>query len=471
MNKILKLVVIFYRKIIPIFLREKLYSLELRISCWYNPLLKIKVSRHAAEEIFKASIKELEKKNINLEITNNFHQVFRKHLIRSNLINNKWWSDFIVLTSLSFSPEFEKINQSLINRIETSNFNSLEYYEILHIYSLSIRFGLFELAYHLRKKSIKIALSYSEFSKKNEIWKLKAKLSALLETGNFSEFDELLPLFDLKWRREIFVLKKLREILGENKNLSNIDLITSLETKKDQSFRKFIQNKKIVIVSPSPVDREDGYEIDDIADVVIRTRYMAKYSIKDQGIKGSRCDITYMYADHSKYIAENGCTKWPSDISWIVGKTPSQSDVILKRLSSDGVDIKHLNGRTIERIDKALFNGALHSLPNIIIDILHHNPKKIFLYHFDMMLTKERVSGYTPEYLKENKDLKYLVNKRLNGLAGHDPVTQFVIMKSFWKRGIVEVDPKLEEVINMKVEDYMKNLQKNYRELINVEID
>ena len=105
------------------------------------------------------------------------------------------------------------------------------------------------------------------------------------------------------------------------------------------------------------------------------------------------------------------------------------------------------------------------------MDILHSNPKKIFLYHFDMMLTKERVAGYTPENLKENKDVKYLVNKRLNGLAGHDPVTQFVIMKSFWKRGIVDGDYRFEEVMKMKVEDYMKNLQKYYRKLINVEID
>ena len=86
-----------------------------------------------------------------------------------------------------------------------------------------------------------------------------------------------------------------------------------------------------------------------------------------------------------------------------------------------------------------------------------------------MMLTKERVSGYTPEYTKENTDLKYLVNKRLMGLAGHDPVTQFIIMKSFWKRRIVEGDSDFEKVMKMEIVDYMKNLQKNYRELTKFE--
>ena len=469
MNKTLKVITNLYRRKIPTFLRQSLYNLELRVSYWYNPLLKNRVTIYAVNNLYEACKKELKKNN--LIITHNFHEIFRKNLVRSYLVDNKWWSDFIILTSLPGGSEFEKTNQSLINRIDTSNFNSLEYYEILHIYSLSVRFGLFELGFHLREKSLKVALTYSVFFKKSEIWKLKAKLSALLETGNFSEFDHLFPLFKGKWKNEILFLKNLRELLGENENLSNIELVSNFNSKNDLKFRKFLENKKIAIVSPSPVDKKDGYEIDNSSDIVIRTRYMAKYSLHEQMMKGSKCDVTYMYADHSRYISEKGCLQWPLDISWIVGKAPSQSEIILKRLFLDGVNIKNLRGRTIETIDKALFNGALHGLPNIVMDILHSNPKKIFLYHFDMMLTKERVAGYTPENLKENKDVKYLVNKRLNGLAGHDPVTQFVIMKSFWKRGIVDGDYRFEEVMKMKVEDYMKNLQKYYRKLINVEID
>ena len=164
--------------------------------------------------------------------------------------------------------------------------------------------------------------------------------------------------------------------------------------------------------------------------------------------------------------------QWPLDNSWIVGKVLSQAEVVLKKLSADGINTKHLNGRSIERIDKALFNGSLHGLPNIIIDVLRFNPKKIFLYHFDMMLTKERVAGYfTPDSEEENKNIKHLTNNRLTGLAGHDPVTQFVILKSFWKRGIIEGDFRFEEVIKMEIKDYMKNLQKNYRGLNDVKID
>lgn len=471
MNKILKAMIIFYRNTIPVFVRQGLYNLELRITCWYNPLLKNRVTRYAIEDLFEACKKELANKNNSDLINHNLQKVFSKHMVRANLIDSQWWSDFILLISLPSGSKFEKINKSLINRIEHSNFNSLYHFEILHIYSLSIRFGLFELGYHLREKSLNIALGYSKFTKKKDAWKLKSKLSALLEKENFFEFDQLLPLLNRRWKKEILVLKNLRIFLGGDKNILNERQNLLLNTKQDESFYEFIQNKKIIIVSPSPVSDIDGFKIDNSTDIIIRTRYMSKYSPEDLLIKGSRCDITYIYADHSKYISDNGCKQWPSDISWIIGKAPSQSENILKRLSNDGHDIKNLKGRSIQRIDKALFYGGLHSLPNIIIDILRFNPKKIFLYHFDMMLTKKRVDGYTPEYLQENNDTKYLVNKRLNGLAGHDPITQFVIMKAFWKKGIVDGDLYFQNVIKMDIENYMKNLQKNYREDENVEID
>ena len=88
------------------------------------------------ENYFQACKIELTKvKNNN---SNNYylHKAFKKHLVRSKLINDRWWNDFIILISLPEGNKFQKINQSLIDNIEHSNFNSLEYFEILDIYSL-----------------------------------------------------------------------------------------------------------------------------------------------------------------------------------------------------------------------------------------------------------------------------------------------------------------------------------------------
>ena len=64
---------------------------------------------------------------------------------------------------------------------------------------------------------------------------------------------------------------------------------------------------------------------------------------------------------------------------------------------------------------------------------------------------------------RRNQKKNYLKDVRLNGLAKHDPVTQFKILKSFWKRGFIRGDTRFEEVISMELKDYMKSLQKYYR--------
>ena len=74
--------------------------------------------------------------------------------MRSHLIDNNWWSDLVILARLNDGPKFQKLNESLINRIESSNFDSLEYFEVLDIYSLCIRLSLFKLGFYIRQKSI-----------------------------------------------------------------------------------------------------------------------------------------------------------------------------------------------------------------------------------------------------------------------------------------------------------------------------
>ena len=462
MGKILKIFRYIYYKLVPQFVRIKFYKLELIISYYFNPLSKAKINRFAVEESFQACKKELSENDINSKYKYHLHRAFNKYQIRSQIVNDKWWSSFIYLTTLSEGEKFEKINKSLIKQIESSNFNSLEHYEVLHFYSLSLKFGFFELGYCLRKKSLNIALSYSNITKKSDSWKLKAKLSALLETKNFLEFDNLFSKSEKKLVKEKEHFNLLRNLLinKEKQLILNQNIINNV--KKDQEFRKFIENKKITIVSPSPSENEDGYEIDK-ADVVIRTNNRMQNSESDYGFKGSRCDITYINEGRAKQIFEKGVSHWPKDNSWIVGKVRGIPDLVLKKLSSEGIETKSLNGRTLMRIDHVLFNGSLNFLPNIIIDILRHKPKEISLYHFDMMLTKERVSGYISKSREGGKSIRDLINFNLKSFAGHDPVTSFMFLKTLWKKDLIKVDKYFERVIKMEVKEYMKNLEKNYR--------
>jgi len=430
---------------------------KVRFSILFDPLPSNRIRANAAtrvENYFQACNKKLAKNNNGSSNNYYLHKAFKKHLVRSNLINEHWWSDFILLTNLPEGLKFQKMSQSLIDRIQNSNFNSLEYFEVLDIYALCLRFSLFELGYHLRQKSLQIAMNYSSSVKKNENWKLKAKLSALLETGNFSEFDQLFPLFKSRRKQERYFLIYLRRVLGNIKNSSVISLAPNIDSKQDLKFSKFIENKKIVIVSPKLVDTKDGYKIDS-ADIVVRTNYKMGDSIN----KGSRSDINYFNRETSQHIDENGCFEWPSDIKWAVGKAWNYMETILKRLSSDGINTEHLNARTLKRIDSALFYGSLLMLPNIITDLSRYNPKEIFLYHFDLLLSQDRIPGYFTD-VNNNKELHL---KLIKNLSIHDPVINFMILKLYWNQGFIIGDYHFEEVMKMTTEDYMKNLQKNYR--------
>ena len=61
-----------------------------------------------AEDYFKACKKEL---TVNRKDNRNkyyLHKAFNKHLVRSNLIDNKWWSDFVILAGLTDGSKFRK---------------------------------------------------------------------------------------------------------------------------------------------------------------------------------------------------------------------------------------------------------------------------------------------------------------------------------------------------------------------------
>ena len=165
----------FYTNFIPKYLK-------IRISFLLDPLpLNIlrKTPSTRVENYFLIFKEESKKENNHPINVQNLHKIFNKHLVRSHLIDNNWWSDLVILTRLNDGPKFQKLNKSLIDRIESSNFNSLEYFEVLDIYSLCIRLSLFQLGFYIRQKSISIALNYDLSVRKNENWKLRAKLTAL----------------------------------------------------------------------------------------------------------------------------------------------------------------------------------------------------------------------------------------------------------------------------------------------------
>ena len=81
------------------------------------------------------------------------------------------------------------------------------------------------------------------------------------------------------------------------------------------------------------------------------------YKIEDSIFKGTKCDINYFNLETANDIYKNGCQNGQNIMdSW---QSINLHGKILKRLFSDGIDIKNLNVRTLKTVDSALFNGSL----------------------------------------------------------------------------------------------------------------
>ena len=478
-----KIIFFIYRKLLPKILRKKIrYLYFLKLRYFFDPPFIHGTVGNRMEDYIEAYKKELNKidqKSINLSAKVEYkldflHQSFNKFEVRSDNIISKWWSNFVVLSCLNDEKKFDQLNKSLINQIEDSNFDSLEYWEIINISVFSCGLGLIDLGYHLRKKAIKVALNYPLVFDKYNSWKLKAKLSALLETFNYNEFDQLLPLLKKRskkvyfgfykkikkrWAEEHSQLNYLRRVMEINKLPVNKNL-TDFDNLADLKFRKLIEGKKIAIVGPVETDQKNGHEIDS-HEIVIRFNQLKKDGAGNPIIKGSRCDITYLSGGTAELLKKNGVTSWSSNVPWIICKEISSLSGVIEKFKSDGTDLKSQNFRALKPVDLAVLKGNLLYVPNVVLDILRFAPAKISIFHVDLYLTGKKNEAYSANLPSGyEKWVPIVISKN------HDIISQYLILEQFWKKGLIKGDKRFEEIMKMGEEKYNNEYQKIYRKKI-----
>lgn len=467
-----------YRKLIPFFLRKRFrnfYYKKLRY--FLNPPFINSSVGNRMEEFLEAYKKEINTLTVNSNVIKNrknfLHKTFNKYEIRTEKIDKNWWSEFLVLSYLPKGEKFNQLNKFLIKNIDESNFDTLEYWELMNISAFSLALGLIEIGFSLRNKALDIAAKYPSNLDKHNSWKLKAKLSACLENRKYSEFDQLIPLLKKRlekkyfgffsslkkrWQQEHYQLDYLRKVLGNYDHQPAKNDILNYDNEQDLKFREFIKGKKIAIVGPLDTTKEDGQEIDK-ADIVIRFNFLKEKSMGNPIIKGNRCDITYLSGGRSEFIIKNGGQNWSQEVSWIVCKSQIYSDEIIKKFSSESINIETLNARSIKSVDLAMFKGNLLFLPNVIIDLARFEPAKISIFHVDLLLSSKKTSIYA-SLLPENYEKLQPINVAKN----HDIFSQFYILEFFWKQGFIRGDENFERIIKMGIKNYIINYQDTYRD-------
>ena len=463
--KILNLIRNLYNKLIPINLKQKKIYLKSHSLSFIGNVM---------DDCYKDYTK-LKNNLQNLHYKKNeiyfLHQIFKKLGVRSNLIDDEYWKNFILLSCLFDKKKYDELNDHLISQIKNSNFDSMEYWELLRIYSFSIRIGLFELGFFLRNQAIKQSLEYGLNLVSGKTWRLKAKLSALLESENFDDFDKLFPLLRKRkkvekflrlftsvrswWTKEERSLSILRDIMIKYHHNENKEILINIDTQEDLIFRKFIKGKKISIVGPAFTNKSDIEKINE-ADVVIRINYTKEQVNSNYDKKEIRCDINYFNTVNTLNILKNKIKPYFQNNSWIINKNSSDSNKIKSKLNLE--DMNSVNFRTINMLNLGLFSGHLMLMPNIVLDLARFDPGKITIFHSDLYLTKKVKKNYN--FYSENVHASKLVSAFAKN---HDPITQYKILNFFWKNNFIEGDDRFEMIMQMGVKNYMLEFKKIHR--------
>ena len=102
-----------------------------------------------------------------------------------------------------------------------------------------------------------------------------------------------------------------------------------------------------------------------------------------------------------------------------------------------------------------IFKSRPNLMQDIILDLLKHNPKKIYLCGTNFFLGKKTY--------REKSFTKFIKNERkkdgvLKTLRAHDPFANFAFLKNVWTNGLIEVSDDLKNVISLTESEFSKKL-------------
>lgn len=386
-------------------------------------------------------------------ISTKLQKAFSENKINSIEIPQEFIPNVIKLSRLPNS-ELDEIESKTINQLSVFKANKLKFWELMHLYSLLLRCGLFKVAFELRNIAEEKVLkdfnsgkfTYSDFEtqvrvllERNFLDKIPA--SNTISANSTSSFADAVKAF-------MKIMTKV-DYMHESKN-------------NNQAFFDFVYGKTIAVVGPAKTDVNSANEIDS-HDVVLRMNYKTEGVGVDDKIKGRKCDISNFSVPQIKDLIDTGIwNKWPENIDWISTNSKKSSELIrsyLRKIISKPDEIPNIRERK-EVFNELSSHMNFTQLPKIVLDLLLYKPSKVTIFHSDLMLTVDRSEGYVPkEWGWNNREhVTFLeFSSRVN-----DPLTQFYYLKNLVKRNLITGDSRFVEVMSMSAKEFMYQLQLIY---------
>ena len=330
---------------------------------------------------------------------------------------------------------------NVVSSIKNADCSSLTSVYWKNLSFIANSFGLHQIGYALRSKSVEYLYSRGTGNKCiDEICELFA---AAIDQGDYETAKHIMDK-NLRISKVFFKAAKkadlfLRIVSGQEKKAQ---ISKSIRSTEDGKFAEYLSGKTIAIVSPAQPYEKVGSEIDSY-DIVVRINYTGASSLADKEFVGSKTSLSY-------YNGESGAKLLILENKDFI----YELDYLVHKDEQNRLNMQDSRERAMHHFDIFMLHGSLNMIPNMILDLLMFEVKQIKVFNVNFFLSS---TVHNKNYIgyKENSELLY-------SLAVHDKVTQINLIRNLWKRKIINVDNECERILMTAKEELMEEYCKLY---------
>ena len=351
----------------------------------------------------------------------------KKYLLNLIKINN------FQLIQESIVKKSDIILVNLLNNLKKENFKKITY---IYIYSYLVNIKEYRLANTYHKLLCKIIDKNSFFyfqiisiNKKNII--------------DFKKYSQT-----IKFKLIFYLLLNASE---RNYVNSILNLNINSDTKKiklnslDQSFQNYLTNKSINIIGP--LEKKVFLKKKNLKNSII-IRFKNNNYLKKKDLQPN---VVYLNGTASKqaYEKKNFLVR-KKNLNWVI--------YIQKTFYEKYRKDNSLNYRFASNNAAFLFNcfTELNLLQKVLLDLSIFNLEKVKLFNFDINLSKFHQVGYSIYNTIQKQ-------KKIKMSFVHNQIVMFDFINYFYKRKNIELDNRLNTIINLGKEKYLSRLERNWK--------
>ena len=351
--------------------------------------------------------------------------------------NNYFWRNFI----FSISKKNRNIFQNnTINFIKSINGKDLNMKDLKIVYLISLRTGLYTIAFHLREKIIEKIYSLKKIKKMSQSQIINL-LCVYFEKNDYKYAKNLIKRITTANIKDLFAIYFNKFSDQGFIKISENNIVSSSYSK---DFISILEKKRIVINSPSTYQDYSNLKENDL---LIAMNF---FNGKNKKLK-IKYDISYISYEQS--IHNFGNIRIDKNLNYVITRNKESCELFSRNYKN--------KVRYSSNFKPLLLNGNFNLMPNLILDILlcPSRIKEIFIINSDLMVTSKRIDNYYPKSWKWENKMK---ENFLKNMTSHDPITNYIFLKNCFDKKLIKGDLRFKKILQNGLESYLIQIEKVY---------